>query len=411
MKFTGKNFQPWPDFDLEINGLTIVIGPSNEGKSSIYRALRGVLRNDIDAAHIRNPKDEPLELEVTHEGHTIKATRSKKGSVKYVIDGKEYAKLAGDVPDLVKELKFGEIKLGDYTFDPIFASQNRPQFLIDNDAFKPAEINAILGAFGGTEKLEAGKKQANLLKTQKDSEARVLAAQIRDAEDRKARLDGMSVTAHQVGDALRILETDIRQLEAESHWLSQAAYYVLSLVPIQQIADSIVLPDTAGLDEMRQIAVYAEQAAFSNSFAKWIVKPLSAIDTVTGAWDQCRTLWNQIKGLTEAAAVLDTHVIDLGELEAFYTTISTDELVVLESSINWLGNAKVIRGALQETANDLCNIDEQLMAAQTDLAMVQAELQRIEVEKARKKAEEEAAAAAAKGLCPKCGKALEHVCE
>jgi predicted ATPase len=64
MKFSGKNFQPWPDFDIDIEGLTIVIGPSNEGKSSIYRALRGILRNDINEGYIRNPKKEPLELKL-----------------------------------------------------------------------------------------------------------------------------------------------------------------------------------------------------------------------------------------------------------------------------------------------------------------------------------------------------------
>lgn len=409
MKFTGKNFQPWPDFELDINGLTIVIGPSNEGKSSIYRALKGVLRNDIDAGHIRNPKDEALELEVEQGGHTIKASRSKKGSVKYVIDGKEYAKLAGGIPDIVKELKFDEIKLGDFTFDPIFAGQNKAQFLIDDESFKPAEINAILGAFGGTEKLEQGKKQANLLKTQKDSEARVLAGQIRDAEDRKARLEVMSASAHQIDDTIHDLEKALRQLEAESHWLERAVYCRQQLIPLHEIVDALILPDTTGLEELRQTIQYLETAAWAASFAKWIAKPLTAIEGVEKPWNEIVALWKQIKGITDAITVLDSETIDLSELKAFHTDINATDLIGLEASIRYLESTVVLRKALKETADELAGIDGQLSAAQTELAAAQAELQRLELEKARIRAEEAARAELSKA-CPKCGKSLEHQC-
>ena len=115
--------------------------------------------------------------------------RPLKGSTTYTIDDKVFAKLAGAIPDKVKELKFGDVVIGEYDVDPIFGRQNSPQFLIDPDTFKPPEVNAILGAFGGTEKLEHGKKEANLRKTQKDAEARTLAVQIRDAEERKSRFN------------------------------------------------------------------------------------------------------------------------------------------------------------------------------------------------------------------------------
>jgi energy-coupling factor transporter ATP-binding protein EcfA2 len=222
MKFSGKNFQAWQDFSLDIDGLTMVIGPSNEGKSSLCRALRGILRNEIDANYVRNPKDKPLELTLETGGHKIVATRPKKGSVRYDIDGEPFAKLDEEVPEKVKALKFGEIGIGDFSIDPIFAEQNFPQFLIDSTAYKPSLVNAVLGAFGGTEKLEHGKKEANLRKTQKDSEARLLAGQIRDAEERKAKLVDMTATGGLVGSALQSLEQEINILEAEDLWYTEA---------------------------------------------------------------------------------------------------------------------------------------------------------------------------------------------
>ena len=134
MKFEGKNFQPWEAFSLEIDKLTVIVGPSNKGKSSLFRALRGLLRNDLPEEYIRNKQTEPMEVSVNVDGHLIEASRKKGGSTTYTIDhGTPYTSLNRKIPDEVVALKFGEVKIGDYSIDPIFAEQNRAQFLIDSD--------------------------------------------------------------------------------------------------------------------------------------------------------------------------------------------------------------------------------------------------------------------------------------
>jgi energy-coupling factor transporter ATP-binding protein EcfA2 len=387
MKLSGKNFQPWPDFSLDISGLTIVIGPSNGGKSSLYRALRGIVRNELDVAYIRNPKSEPLELTLEHEGKTITTARSKKGSVHYQVGEDKFDKLAGDVPPAVSDFKFGEVKIGDFIFDPIFASQNRPQFLIDDETFKPSEINAILGAFGGTEKLEAGKKQANLQKTQKDGEARVLAGQIRTAEEHKARLTDLSAKARAVIGALGELEASAHQLESEVRWITDTLCCVRKLRPLQRLADSLVLPDVSGIEELQRFRVCAEQAALANSFSKWINKPLQAIESTADAWSGALALWRQIKALNETAAVFSSG-FDTQELQAFRMEISANDLIPLRTSIEFLEHVIALRRELQETAEKSALVDDQLSAAQSELSGL-----------------------ASRVLCPKCGKAREHVCD
>ena len=62
IKLTGRNVQPWEEFALDIGGLTLIVGPSNAGKSSIYRTLRGVLRNDLPSDFVRNGQDGRLEV-------------------------------------------------------------------------------------------------------------------------------------------------------------------------------------------------------------------------------------------------------------------------------------------------------------------------------------------------------------
>lgn len=335
-----------------------------------------------------------------------------------------YAKLDGNVPPIVKDLKFNEIRLGDFTFDPIFASQNRPQFLIDNETFKPSEINAILGAFGGTEKLEAGKKQANLLKTQKDGEARILASQIRDAEERKAKLEIMAINGSSVTGELLDLESSARKLEAESVWLGEAYFRHARGEALQQIADELILPDISEAERIQQIDVQAEQAAFSVAFVKWADKPLHAVESVSVAWDDVErnmlltvhaeraahaseccswaekplaaidglakswkdsiAVWNQAAAL-ETVTGLIAEQADIRELENFRIDIATADLVKCWNIVGFLESSVASRRAMKETKQALIDIDEQLSMAQIELSNI--------------------------GLCPKCGKLLGHVCE
>lgn len=405
MKFSGKNFQPWPEFSCEISGFTVVIGPSNKGKSALYRALRGVLRNELDTQHIRNPKNEPLELRVENADHVITASRSKKGSVKYDVDGQPFAKLDGEVPDIVRGMKFGEVKIGDFTVDPIFASQNRAQFLIDNQSFKPTEINAILGAFGGTEKFEAGKKSANLQKSQKDGEARVLAGQIRLAEERRAELTNLSNGGTIVAENTRELEARIRKLEAESLWTETTGHILTLLAPLHELAEALVLPDTGDMEELEKLHVTAEQAASSSAFARWMNKPLKSIEGLTAVWNDILGRWKQIKSLNETVALLSGG-FDTQELQAFHPENFVNDALSLHRSIELLEDVLQQRRVLQETTEKSALIDDQLSAAESELIGAQRAIQDAAIEAERQRVEE----LTAQGLCPKCGQSMEHTC-
>jgi DNA repair exonuclease SbcCD ATPase subunit len=384
VQLSGKNFQAWADFDLSIEGLCVVTGPSDAGKSALFRALKGVLRNELPAEFVRDGQDESMRVEVDYNNHVITAHRSSKGSTKYVIDGKDYAKLAGGVPDALKDLKFGEVVIGDFDVDPIFGRQNSAQFLIDPTSYKPTEVNAILGAFGGTEKLEQGKKEANLRKTQKDAEARTIATQIRDAEERKATLTDMQAHGQAVSDTLHRLEKDIRQLETEAHWLEIAVKYRQGIVPLRQIMDALVLPDVTGLDNLLKLVTYADQADEAARYAKWLQKPASVLYSVSVLWNDAKTIWNQIAAV-EGAIAAGRHVVSTDQLKTSLSGAETaySEAVRLWRSITAIEVLAALLGEITDSAEKLAGVEIELSAAQAELR---------------------------KGLCPKCGKPLEHAC-
>ncbi len=388
MRLSGENFQGWSDFSLDIEGLTILTGPSDTGKSALFRALKGVLRNELPAEWVRDGQDGPMTVALDVAGCRITASRSRKGSTKYEIEPgvaepvDKFAKLDGAVPDRVAALKYGDVVIGTFDVDPLFGRQNSAQFLIDPESFKPAEVNAILGAFGGTEKLEHGKKEANLRKTQKDAEARTLAAQIRDAEERKAALEVMSAVGRRLEE--ESVAQDVVLLEMDIEWLDAAVGCRRRLAPLSEIQDALAVPDTAGLDQLYRTDLYAEQAAEASRFARWLSKPMATISSATEDWGWVRRTWGEI-GLLEGAVEASGHVVatdglksSLADAERTYS-----EAVRLWNSISRLEVLSSLLGELKGSADRLAGVETELSAAQAELR---------------------------KGLCPKCGRQLEHTC-
>jgi len=425
VRLSGKNLQSWSTFDVEIEGLTVVTGPSDVGKSALFRALKGIVRNELPAEWVRDGQEEPMEVRLDIGGHNIYVRRKRKGSTTYVVDGQDFAKLAGAIPDQLADLKFGEVLIGDFDFDPIFGRQNSAQFLIDPLTYKPTEVNAILGAFGGTEKLESGKKEANLRKTQSDAEARTIAAQMRDAEERRAKLTDMQLIGDQIGCALLDLERESRVLETEVFQIHEAYRFREEAIRYRKVIDSLVLPDISGLEREYRLAASAEQAAEANAYARWLSKPIATLTNASVLWDDIRSLqaeiallgstlkmkveidwlmgamtplaaaetrwletrrlWNEIAWI-ETAVEAGKHVVSTDKLKASFSDAESvfNDAVMLWNSIKRLEALSALLGELKVSADKQAGVEAELLAAQAELQ---------------------------KGMCPKCGKPLGHECK
>jgi DNA repair exonuclease SbcCD ATPase subunit len=238
MKVIGKNFQKWIEFAFEVEGLTVFTGPSNMGKSSLFRAIRATLRNQITDKQIRNGTKE-AEVTIEVGGTTVTARRNKKG-VTYIVNGKEYAKLNGAIPEGVAELKFGEIDIGDVSLDPIFASQFGTQFLLQEG---PQVLNTVLGAFSSTEKLEAGKREANQRIREGDTQARSLALDIQQAESRFAALSALSAQSHRIENEAAELEPQVQVQHDLVNGLSTLLEVTLRLDTLKSFQRLLVVPE------------------------------------------------------------------------------------------------------------------------------------------------------------------------
>ena|SRR5271157_1276391 len=387
MKFKGTNFQSLQSFDLDLSGLTVIVGPSNKGKSAVFRALKGLFRNALPAEYIRTGSD-GLELTAILDGHIIAATRGK-GSTQYKIDAKEFKKLNQQIPTELSAFGMNEVEVGDFKIDPIFARQHGKQFLVDSEGYSPMELNTILGAFASTEKLEAGKKAANLEITHKNSEAKTLAEEVNAAESRKASLERLNADAGKVAESLQRLEPAAQALEVKKYWLEAARARQAVLWPLQAALAKLTVPDMAEATRLRQACVAAVQATNSFRLSRFFARVREAGDYADIEWLAVERLWRGAQAIRQLDAVLSSPIReyvkriraahDHALLELEGTEPMVNGIILLAQHHTYADRATMLKAQLEK-------VDADIKVVETEVLRLKSQIEkRDEIE------------------CPKCG--------
>jgi len=107
-----KNFRNYGVFTFEfVPGVNILVGSSNRGKSTVFRALRWVLKNrplgkSVVSYWNRGKKGEPLSstnVSISVDGHTLERERNSDSNL-YRVDGKELSAFKNDVPSEITSI-------------------------------------------------------------------------------------------------------------------------------------------------------------------------------------------------------------------------------------------------------------------------------------------------------------------
>lgn len=137
------NFMSHTDTVIEpADGLTILVGQNNCGKSAIVSALQILSGNATGDFMVRHGERECVISVETDEGHTVE-WRRKGGTVSYRINGRDIHRLQGGVPDeLHGLLRLSEVQADGGPFDIHFAEQKDPIFLLRETAGRRATFFA-----------------------------------------------------------------------------------------------------------------------------------------------------------------------------------------------------------------------------------------------------------------------------
>jgi len=128
------------------DGLTVLTGPNNCGKSAVVAALQIIATNG-KSNHVMRHGEKKCRITVeADDGHVICWER-KKTVVKYTLDGEDIHRVGASVPDSVQDvlrLNPVEAKVGktEHEYDIHFGEQKSPVFLLDQPGGRAASFFA-----------------------------------------------------------------------------------------------------------------------------------------------------------------------------------------------------------------------------------------------------------------------------
>lgn len=259
MKVKIQNFQSLEDVELEVRGLTVIVGKSNIGKSAIIRAISGALHNrEGDAFVTEGTSHAQVELEVppahahapartgTHEGAQAHGSerahegaqahagahareglslvwRKGDGHNDYMINGEELISVGRGAPDHIAKAGFRDLEIGRESVSAQIADQFNPLFLLNSSGSIVAEAISDIGRLSDVQKAlqmcdKDRRSNKSLLKHQK-SELKDLRArkelydtyeddmkQVQELRHRKARIEELTNQLREVERLAREVE-------------------------------------------------------------------------------------------------------------------------------------------------------------------------------------------------------------
>jgi DNA repair exonuclease SbcCD ATPase subunit len=244
--------------------------------------------------------------------------------------------------------------------------------------------------------LDAGKKEANLRITQRNSEAKTLAEEIREGEERKNRLSALSKEAEHEVSTVTNQELAAQDLESQQSLISETLALKTRLSKLRRIVSSLTVPDTVETEKLHRKSNLFAQAAVLIRKRTFLGEVESRIDDTVEVWDAVAKAYKRRKAFLELLAIRQRKGLAPKECsEQLGILLATAELALSSAS----------------TLSAIARVANMAQPARTKAKVKEAELGKAEEE--YKEATEELmrwslvkTTEDASPKCPRCGKTL-----
>ena len=302
-----EDFQGIKDLDLTIDGFTTLVGRSNIGKSSVHRAIQGLLVNKRGDCFVRKGASNCL---VEIDCPELTATWEK-GSSKndYTVDGVELESVGHGPPEQILEAGFRDIEADRTSLSPQIADQFSPLFLLDEKGSVAAEALSDVGRLAD---VQEALKQVKGDRRENENDLRVRQDDLEDVQTQLTEYDG--------------LEDDMKQLEEAREYHDRIVEIENTIETLESYQDSASelrssIKDLRGVEDV-EVPSFSDDSLFEDvsSLKQWQTRRNSLIVQL-----------KKIQGVDE----VDIPSAPDGEMEELLTLMEYEEqLSDIQSSVD-----------------------------------------------------------------------------
>ena len=253
MDISIKDFQAVDSADVEVDGFTVIVGPSNVGKSSLVRAMDSAITNNPPMGYVR--KGAPhSEVTINMDGDSF-TWKKGRGVSEYTVNGTVYQKTGKQVPDDVSAFGLRKVLTGNTELRVQVAPQHDPFFLVNKTGHVVAdavsgmsEVHVINGAIRSATADRRGKEIA--ASTDRDNRLRLSQSIEKfngfDDLEHLAKRANMVAVGTDKGPGLIQLSKDLEEVEG---WQRRLAILTEGIKRLD-VAKSLEVPDLSGIEEL-----------------------------------------------------------------------------------------------------------------------------------------------------------------
>lgn len=410
LKVRVRNFQSVEDAEITIDGLTVVTGTNNAGKSAFFRAIRGAFTNARGYDFVRNGK-EHCQVDITFDdGKTLTWMKGKNVNT-YIVNGaKPMAKVGHGIPPEARVFGIDPIVAGKLELWPHIAPQiTGVSFLLHEPGSVMAEavadverVNQLSGALKACESdrrsakgdLKIRREDATTL-----AERREVFAGLDDLVQELVDLEARSKKAEKIVKALANLEK-LRQ-----RWV-QAKDAVTALEGLDEAAQA--LPSADQIRAAREAAGALSGATKLRQRWTNACQEVEALDGLEGVQDslpnearmQYATQFRKALGITVELAIRHEEARkdrDTAEqAQAALAQIDLDEKLIVRT------------GKFKKALRNATNLRDRYVKNRDAVADLVAQIQDQEAE-LEQLTTQVASMLGTYEECPTCGGGLDHV--
>ena len=375
VKIRVRDFQSLGDVGLVIDGLTVVTGANNTGKSALMRALRAAFQNAKGTSFIRHGATK-ASVEVDFgDGHTLLWEKGKGKADKptYVIDGGKPIYPGQGVPDEVRALGVRPITAGGREIWPQIAPQFQQVFLLDQPGSVMAEAVADVERVS---KLNDALRLAASDQRAASGELTTRRSDLTNLEIELKRFDGLDLLSDEIKEIetkaalTQRVEVALQGLVVLRDRRDAAASSVAFLAPIA----SFDIPSATDGESIRELAVEcASLAGLQTRLSKAAsrVKSLSGVESLDIP-DGVSAIQADQQALAELQALSKRHAKAKRQVEKL-------EAVDLSDSLDTGATDKLLSAlvVVQGLATQLAGVIRRVVLAEADTVKVDAEWEQV----------------------------------